>query len=241
MGRKITTDIFISESIAKHGDSYSYDKTIYNSYYDKVVIFCNKHETYFEQMPYEHVQGHGCPECGKDRKKISQEQYIKQCEIVHDNKYDYSKVIYKNIRTKIIIGCSIHGDFEQIAQGHKNGRGCPSCAKTGFDYNSTGHFYVQEILKDDICIAYKFGITKNINKRIINQRSKSNLQHNLLFNFEDAGKTVFKLEQTIKEKLSCNYLDKSVLPDGYTETLSPEDILTLENIIMDFLLGDKHE
>lgn len=241
MGRKITTEIFISEAIEVHGDLYNYERVKYTGHKNKVEIFCIKHSLYFLQTPYEHIANHGCPECGKDRKKISQESYINSCKKIHNNKYNYSKVQYKNIRSPIIIGCPIHGDFEQIAQGHKNGRGCPSCAKTGFDYNSTGYFYVQEIVDNNICIAYKFGITKNISNRITNQRYKSKMKHILLYSFEDDGTTVFELEKKIKEKLQCAYLEKNILPDGFTETISPDDILMLENIIIDFLTGENYE
>jgi len=46
----------------------------------------------------------------------------------HNNIYDYSKVVYINGRTKIIISCSIHGDFEQTPEKHLSGQGCPTCA-----------------------------------------------------------------------------------------------------------------
>lgn len=35
---------------------------------------------------------------------------------------------YINTRTKVIITCSIHGDFEQSASSHLQGCGCPNCA-----------------------------------------------------------------------------------------------------------------
>ena len=59
------------------------------------------------------------------------EKFIDKARNRHGNKYDYSKVNYKNINTKITITCPIHGDFEQIGMNHILGQGCPKCAGKG--------------------------------------------------------------------------------------------------------------
>ena len=46
---------------------------------------------------------------------------------VHGNKYDYSKVVFFNGRTPIIITCPDHGDFIQRSRDHKRGQGCRKC------------------------------------------------------------------------------------------------------------------
>lgn len=46
----------------------------------------------------------------------------------HLNKYDYSKVDYKNSLIKVCIICPLHGDFFQTPQCHARGKGCPKCA-----------------------------------------------------------------------------------------------------------------
>lgn len=49
-------------------------------------------------------------------------------DIIHDKKYDYTKVDYKNIDTKVIISCPLHGQFLQSPYKHINsGQGCPQC------------------------------------------------------------------------------------------------------------------
>lgn len=47
---------------------------------------------------------------------------------VHGDKFLYDKVEYKNVKSKVIITCPIHGDFKQFAHGHLNGSGCRKCA-----------------------------------------------------------------------------------------------------------------
>lgn len=45
----------------------------------------------------------------------------------HGSRYDYSKVIYKNTKTNVIIVCKKHGEFEQRPDHHFNGSGCKQC------------------------------------------------------------------------------------------------------------------
>lgn len=48
---------------------------------------------------------------------------------IHNNKYEYSKSIYKCSRCKIIITCPTHGDFEKLVEQHLEGAGCPECSR----------------------------------------------------------------------------------------------------------------
>jgi hypothetical protein len=62
-------------------------------------------------------------------RKLTTEEFINRANISHNNKYNYDKSIFKNIRTKVTITCPIHGDFEQTPKNHMNGQGCPECGK----------------------------------------------------------------------------------------------------------------
>ena len=46
---------------------------------------------------------------------------------IHNFKYDYSKVVYLNMKSSIKIICPIHGEFTQIAGDHLSGSGCRKC------------------------------------------------------------------------------------------------------------------
>ena len=59
--------------------------------------------------------------------KRNTEQFIVEAKLVHGDKYDYSKVDYKNWREKVCIICPIHGEFWQIPNSHLSGHGCPIC------------------------------------------------------------------------------------------------------------------
>ena len=58
-----TTDQFIKKSRKIHGRKYNYSKSNYIGNQDKVIIICKKHGE-FEQIPYNHWYGCGCPKCG---------------------------------------------------------------------------------------------------------------------------------------------------------------------------------
>ena len=60
-------------------------------------------------------------------KKLTTEEFIIRAQKAHGNKYDYSKVNYINIRTKIIITCPEHGDFFQTPNRQISGNGCKEC------------------------------------------------------------------------------------------------------------------
>ena len=55
------------------------------------------------------------------------EQFIEKATKLHNGKYDYSKVEYKNTKTKICIICPIHGEFWQDPHSHLKGSGCSKC------------------------------------------------------------------------------------------------------------------
>ena len=132
MSKKLTTQKFIEKSFEIHGDKYDYSKTKYINAKTKVIIICSEHGE-FEQIPNNHLSGAGCPECAKiNFKKIrsyNSDKFKEKGNIVHNGKYDYSKVNYVDSKTKVIIICSEHGEFEQRPDVHLFGQGCPECAK----------------------------------------------------------------------------------------------------------------
>jgi hypothetical protein len=59
-------------------------------------------------------------------KKLNFEDFINQSKTHHGDKYDYSRSVYVNAKTKIEIICPSHGSFYQIPDSHKK-CGCPKC------------------------------------------------------------------------------------------------------------------
>ena len=125
---------FINKASSIHGNKYDYSETEYIKALEKVKIICPKHGPFF-QTPHDHLAKKGCPKCGLERlsklKTKSTEQFIEEAKLVHNNKYDYSKVNYVSARENVVIICKEegHGEFLQTPDNHLNGKGCPICAK----------------------------------------------------------------------------------------------------------------
>src|SRR5271166_2153666 len=130
MTKIMTQEEFLAKAMLKHG-RYDYSQVEYTNCYDNITIICTLHGS-FEQMAYKHLSGHGCSKCGKNKIKKAfskpQDDFIKECSIIHNSKYDYSKVIYTKSKNKIIVICPIHGEFSQIADDHSRGHGCSQCS-----------------------------------------------------------------------------------------------------------------
>jgi len=60
-------------------------------------------------------------------KRLTSEEFIIRSRKNHGLKYDYSKVIYVNGKSKVEIICPVHGVFFQRPHNHSIGEGCPSC------------------------------------------------------------------------------------------------------------------
>ena len=58
--------------------------------------------------------------------KRTKEEFVEAARKVHGDKYDYSKVVYVNNTTPVIIICPIHGEFEQTPKNHLR-YGCNKC------------------------------------------------------------------------------------------------------------------
>ena len=131
MPKKLTQEKFIERAKSVHNDEYSYENVMYANYSSKVEIICPLHGTFF-QTPHMHLQGQGCPKCAMDNKPQNKPKtmnsFIQEANLVHNNRYDYSKVNYINNKTKVKIICPTHGEFLQTPASHLQGQKCPKCA-----------------------------------------------------------------------------------------------------------------
>lgn len=104
---------FISVSNNIHNFKYDYSKVNYVNARTKVCIICPIHGEFWQE-PFVHKKGSGCKFCSFKR-QISNHK-------LNDNKnkffnklyklnYDYSKVEYKNMKSKICVICNKHGEF----------------------------------------------------------------------------------------------------------------------------------
>lgn len=118
------TKDFIEKSILVHGDKYDYSLTTVINSKTKVTIICPEHGK-FTKLKHQHLVGQGCKICSGS--KLNSENFIKKANKIHNNKYDYSLVKYKNAKSKVKIICPEHGVFKQNINTHLSNKGCPIC------------------------------------------------------------------------------------------------------------------
>ena len=132
MNRKKSLEEWIKKANEKHNFKYDYSliTEIKSDRYQKVPIVCPEGHIFY--MPIkEHIdrpsrKGNGCKYCSQPC--FDTESFIRLSNEKHGNKYDYSKTIYVNQRTKVIIICPKHGEFIQKPSNHYHlMRGCPRC------------------------------------------------------------------------------------------------------------------
>lgn len=65
---------------------------------------------------------------------MNRDEFITKSKRMHGDKYDYSKVEYKNNKTKVCIICPKHGEFWQEPDNHLRW-GCKHCRESSLEEN----------------------------------------------------------------------------------------------------------
>jgi hypothetical protein len=118
---------FIDEATAKHGGRYTYEKSVFTGRSKRIIVTCPAHGD-FEPLAFRHLEGRVCIKCA-GKVKATKEEFIEKARAIHGDRYDYSKVAYKNNSTNVEIVCPEHGSFFSKPINHYvNKSGCPKCS-----------------------------------------------------------------------------------------------------------------
>ena len=129
----LNTNSFIVRARNIHGDCYDYSEVKYVNYSKtKITIICpKKNHGKFLQTPSIHLRTHGCQKCATlilNKKLLSNiDEFIIKARNIHGNEFDYTKSVYLNSYTKIIIICKKNHEFLQLPTNHLAGHGCSKC------------------------------------------------------------------------------------------------------------------
>ena len=209
-----------------HGGYYDFSNSVYEHSHLPVEVTCPEHGIFASRASHI-LEGKGCYECGIARMRKPASEFIKEAIAIHGDKYDYSKVVYRNNKLPVIIICKEHGEFLKGPSQHiLDGSGCPLCSNKDRD---SQYIY---IMKTNIDGLYKIGISANPYRRAkeLGTRSSNNISFTVLYS-KYIGEYILarKLESdTHKELLRYNSREFTG-DDGYTElfTLDP---ITLESV-----------
>jgi hypothetical protein len=129
MGRKLTTEDWISKAKSVHGERYDYSRVEYKGGKFKITIGCEKHGWTSVNAGGHIYRGDGCRDCGYEvnGKRFTIDEWISRAKKTHGNKFDYSdsKLVGKR---KMSVRCRIHGVWNPDRKSHASGYGCPECA-----------------------------------------------------------------------------------------------------------------
>lgn len=219
MGKKLTQQEFIDKCKSIHKELYDYSKIIYTGIFNKIIIICPIHGE-FIQNAHDHSQGNGCQKCaikrGADLIRDTKEKFIEKAIKIHEEKYNYTNVIYLNNHTKIEIICNKHkSSFLQVPTSHLSGNGCPQC---NWDYNNNkkedwiikskgriGTFYIIKCF-NEIEEFLKFGITFLGIKRRFNTKKEMPYNYEIIKEIKSYDLSyLWDLEKRFKSKKIKNY------------------------------------
>lgn len=123
----------LKQASIKFKNKFTYDMLGNWKTTDKIKITCPDHGSSLQEIRVHCRSLHGCYKCAEEStsqlQQKSQETYIKQANLLHNNKYSYNKTVYKGDSKKLKITCPMHGDFTTQAGSHigKQKCGCPTC------------------------------------------------------------------------------------------------------------------
>lgn len=102
----------------------------YNGAENSIIIKCLKHNYIYEQLPWVHTGGTGCPKCSNELRGLNRRKthssFVEKANIIHNGSYEYP-FEYEKRSKKLKMKCRIHGIFEQTPGNHLDGKGCSDC------------------------------------------------------------------------------------------------------------------
>lgn len=129
---KDTKEDFVARAVVVHGNKYDYSMVDYRGSFSEVSVVCPEHGI-FKTKPNNHLQGRGCPPCGRKSASIKRSatfsHFLSSAKKIHGERYEYSESSFKKMSGTTTITCQEHGEFYQNAHDHVAGAGCPSCAE----------------------------------------------------------------------------------------------------------------
>ena len=128
---EVLSNARVVELAKKHHETkYDYSLIQEAKRSDDVTIICPEHGE-FSQNLGNHLFGSGCRACGFATSAVARlltfESFQLRANEIHRGKYEYYENNWAGGRSEVTIICPVHGRFDQIAQNHLTGHGCPDC------------------------------------------------------------------------------------------------------------------
>ena len=178
----------------------------------------------WDATPANIMSGNGCPHCSN--------KFPLTKDIVNERLKDRGIVLlgeYVNNSTKSTFQCEYGHEWDTTPNHVMRGNGCPHCAEYGYNPSKSGYGYILNFSNRFI----KYGISNVIEGRL--RQHKRNGEYNIHYTrlFEDGFKAQ-EWERAVKKIFGGKYVDSSLCPDGWTETLEPRWLDEVTKILKNF-------
>lgn len=220
----------VNELIIKRNVPYTLNGiTEFNGNYSYLTLSCSLHGEW-STTTFNNFKTHnnGCPGCAKNERYTPDNLELKINKIIKDINSPY---VYKGwggkwkgTNTKLILECSIHGEWDTCSiSNFRKGHGCNKCQPGGYNTKLSGTLYLHKLEQDNE-IFYKFGITnKTAEYRLKTIQRGSVFKHTLIesLTFNDGNKAL-NIENEIKQNIPHGVISKEQIKNGFSETVSSE-------------------
>lgn len=150
--RKLNIDVIRLRLENLCANKLTYNIEEYKNTNAPITFVCNDCGKSFKRDLNSLMLNNSCPYCnGKPRNlKYDTTEFIEAAKKIHEDKYDYSKVIYEKTDKKVCVIChrkdifgNEHGEFWVTPHAHigKMHSGCPKCSRK---YKKTTEEFIQE-------------------------------------------------------------------------------------------------
>lgn len=155
----------------------------------------------------------GCPSCAGQRRWTSEER-ISQINAIPNIAFVRWAGPYKNHKSKAVFRCEIDG-LEWSTSIHSllnTSRGCPSCAKSGYDRTKDGTLY---FLRSECGTMVKIGVSNNYVQRHRTLKHRTPFGWACMELIHGSGSLIARLEKELHNKTeTVQFAEKF---DGHTE------------------------
>lgn len=153
MPAKLTQEKFLEKARAVHGGTYDYSEVLYTTQSALITIICRKHGP-FTQKANTHLQGCGCPVCGKERRiasiEITEDEFVLRAKAKFGDKFDLTNVAFRGMKAPINVSCPEHGPVNLTAERFlDSAHGCIKCSNlsSGYKAGAAKLRSIQNVLK----------------------------------------------------------------------------------------------
>jgi hypothetical protein len=177
-----------------------------------------------------------CFSCGKNAavQKVKEKRslsIIEEFKAVHGDRYDYSKVIFDKMKSKVEIICKEHGSFYMAPSSHlRQKQNCPTCAQNLRSiklrkFNTSRPATLYYVFFEKLGI-YKLGVTTQIKHRFNGEVEKPTMLFSKVYSTEQEA---YFVESLLLKQYFVLVIPKYnlLLRGGNTEVLSKDILQTL--------------